>query len=349
VLNNTPQQILTNLLIDGTNDGIRLVASDLRVWVERRIPSIVGDPGSTTIPARVFTDILSSLPDENVVLNTGERFDVKVTSKSSTYNILGLAPEEFPPVPTLSGESEFTMPLSIIREMAKKVGIAVSRDDAREALTGILFSCDGTDIRMVATDTHRLALATEPAAGAKGIGSSISAVIPERAISLLAKAPADDTQEVKVTMEGNRVGFELPGVNLVATLISGAFPSYERVIPQECTRKWELPTEELTSALRRAEIVAKESSHRVVLRGEDGKLTINARSEGLGEATEEMEIVTEGEPMAIAFNARYLLDGLGVIGSEIVTIEMTEPMRPALLKPAQGTGFLYVVMPMAIS
>lgn len=348
VVANTPQQILTNILIDGSSDGLRMMASDLRVWVERSIPSIVGDGGRCTVPARVFSDILGSLPDENVLMVAGDRYDVQVSSRSSNYNIMGLAPEEFPPLPVLESGSSFTIPLAVIREMAKKVGIAVSKDDAREALTGVLFLCDGTDIKMVATDTHRLALSKTPASRATGIGSTVNAVIPERAIGLLSRAPAADNADVTVTMEGTRAAFDLPGVRLVATLITGAFPSYERVIPTESTRKWTLPTEELTDAVKRAEIVAKQSSHRVILRAENSKLFISAKSDGLGDASEELEMVQEGDDMSIAFNARYLLDGLGVVDSDGVAFEMTESLRPALLRPASdGEDFVYVVMPMS--
>jgi DNA polymerase-3 subunit beta len=345
----TTLPILSNILLEG-DDRLKIVASDLEVWVERTIPTAGADGGKTTVPGRLFSEILAGLPEGNVTLTTGDRHDIKVECGSSKYNVLGLPADEFPVVPHLEEDLTFTMPISLFKEMARQVEIAVSRDDARPALTGILFSSDGQDIRMVATDTHRLALRKAPAANVSGIGSSLNAVIPERAISMITKAPASDDDEVKVTIENARVGFEIGPVRLVASLITGAFPAYERVLPTDPTRKWTLPTEEFAAAVRRADVVAKQSSHRVVLTGNGDRLEVTARSEGFGDANETMEMVSEGGEMAIAFNAKYVLDALGVIDTDGVVLEMTEPLRAALLRPAtENPEFQYVVMPMALS
>jgi DNA polymerase-3 subunit beta len=350
VTTKTTIPILSNILIEGQADAIRLVATDHDVWVERTIPSVVGEPGAMTIPARILGDILSGLPEGDVHLTSGERHGITLDCGNSHYDIVGLSAEDFPPTPSLEGDSRFSMRIGLLREMVRQVGIAVSHDDAREALTGILFTCDGSEVRLVATDTHRLALRKTPAANAAGIGDAVNAVIRERAVHMVSRAPARDDEEITVLIDGSRVSLELPGVTLVASLLAGAFPSYDRVIPREHSRAWTLPTEEFTAALRRAQTVAKESSQRVVLSATGQKLTLTAKSEGLGEAREELEIAAEGEDMQIAFNAKYVLDGLGVVGSEGVILEMTEPVRPALLRPAlDDPEFLYVVMPMALS
>ena len=340
--------ILSNVWLAAEDAGIALMSSDLEMWVRRSLPSVPGENGATTAPARMFTEILSALPEGDVQITIGERNEIEVRSGSARYTLMGLSAEEFPPMPEFAPEAMMTIPLGLLKDMFDQVSIAVSKDEARPALTGVLFQCESGHIRMVATDTHRLAMRTAPAPpGASEV--SISAIIPQRAFDTLLRSGAGPDAEVQIAIEGNRVRMEVGRDRLVATLIPGGFPAYERVVPQECHLKWTVPTEEFAAAIRRADIVAKQASHRVAFQSEGQMLTLSARAEGFGTATERLEIVADGGDVQVAFNARYLLDALGVLRSEGVCVEMTEPVRPAVLKPAvDQSTFLYVIMPMSV-
>ncbi|GMV36578.1 MAG: DNA polymerase III subunit beta [Fimbriimonadales bacterium] len=340
--------ILSNVWLAAEDDGIALMSSDLEMWVRRSLPSVPGEMGATTVPARMFTEILSALPDGDAQITIGERNEIEVRSGSARYTLMGLSADEFPPMPEFAPDATMSISLGLLKDMFDQVSIAVSKDEARPALTGVLFQCEGGQIRMVATDTHRLAMRTAPApSGASGL--SISSIIPQRAFDTLIHSGAGPDAEVQIAIEGNRIGMEVGRDRLVATLIPGGFPAYERVVPQECNRKWTVPTEEFSAAIKRADIVAKQASHRVTFESEGQVLTLSARAEGFGTATERLEIAADGGDVRVAFNARYMLDALGVLGSEGVCVEMTEPVRPAVLKPAvDQPSFLYVIMPMSV-
>jgi DNA polymerase-3 subunit beta len=218
---------------------------------------------------------------------------------------------------------------------------------------------DGETLKFVATDTHRLAIKT--AVIKDGHGSQ-NAIVPARAMNELTRQLSDSEGDFRITLSPNQVRFELPGedeVQIVSRLIEGQFPNYQRVVPSEFHKKLSIQTQPLLRAVRRASIVARDSANRVVLRTEDDRLVLTAENQMVGSAYEEVEVAREGDDVEIAFNAKYLLDVLNVLEEDGLHLELTEPLKPGVLRPvpnaprdgdsaALAPDYLCVLMPMQI-
>jgi len=234
--------------------------------------------------------------------------------------------------------------------MVGSVKFAVASHDWNVILTGIRMEFEGGVLRLVATDTHRLAVRT--ARIDSGAGEPTAAIVPLKAIQLVQKIPAGET--ITLQLGQHRAAFLGENAAVYTQLIEGYYPNCQRVIPQEYTRRWVLMTQDFRNALRRACLIAKNNStidhktytSKVYLRADGEKLVISARGD-VGEATERVDLVREGDDLEIAFNAEYLLDVLKVVKSGCVVLELTEALRPAVVKPAELDDYLCVIMPMA--
>ena len=333
--------ILSHLYIEAQSDIVRLLGSDLEQWVECRIPALVGEDGATTLPARLLTDLVGSLGGEDIHIESGERYQAILTSGDSRYQLMGLPAEEYPPIPDIESPSELALPAKHFLEMVGSVEFAVSKEEARQALTGIRMEFEGDTLRLVATDTHRLAVRT--ARIDSGAGEPTAAIVPLKAIQLVQKIPAGET--ITLQLGQHRAAFLGENAAVYTQLIEGQYPNYQRVIPQESTRQWTLMTQDFRNALRRAYLVARSNSNKVYLRTDGEKLVMSARGD-VGESTERVDLVRVGDDLEIAFNARYLLDVLDVLESEKVAVELTEALRAAVFRPADRTDYLCVIMPM---
>ena len=227
--------------------------------------------------------------------------------------------------------------------MVGSVKFAVASHDWNVILTGIRMEFEGGVLRLVATDTHRLAVRT--ARIDSGAGEPTAAIVPLKAIQLVQKIPAGET--ITLQLGQHRAAFLGENAAVYTQLIEGQYPNYQRVIPQESTRQWTLMTQDFRNALRRAYLVARSNSNKVYLRTDGEKLVISARGD-VGEATERVDLVRVGDDLEIAFNARYLLDVMEVVKSVGVVMELTEALRPAVVKPAELDDYLCVIMPMAL-
>jgi len=342
--------ILSHVYIEAQSDTVRLVGSDLEQWVECRIPAMVGEDGATTLPARLLTDLVGSLGGENIHIESGERHQAVLTSADSCYELVGLPAEEYPPIPDIESPSELALPAKHFLEMVGSVKFAVCKEEARHALTGIRMEFEGDTLRLVATDTHRLAVRT--ARIDSGAGEPTAAIVPLKAIQLVQKIPAGET--ITLQLGQHRAAFLGENAAVYTQLIEGHYPNYKRVIPQEFTRQWTLMTQDFRNALRRACLIAKNNTNmgqktyasKVYLRTEGDKLVITAQGYA-GEADETVKLVREGDDLEIAFNAKYLLDVLDVVKSGRVVLELTEALRPVVVKPAELDDYLCVIMPMS--
>ncbi|GIV01301.1 MAG: DNA polymerase III subunit beta [Fimbriimonadales bacterium] len=340
--------IFGSLLVEAKDNQLRLVGCDGEMWVERVVPSMVTETGTVTLNARLLQDILGRLPDGDVHLEQTNSSSVLMSLGHSDFKmVVGNHPDDFPTVPGVAASAQISLGFEAFREAVESVKFAVAPEtQGRPILTGILFSYDGEKLHTVATDTHRLAVHSKPFSS---IGDTVDAVIPLRALNVIERLPVPDDAEIVLTLGEGKVVVETDGAKVVSQLLEGNFPPYQRVIPDSYIRRWVIAREELTDALRRELILAKENSNRIILSSSGDWLEMRARSEGLGEATDVLDIVAEGDDLEIAFNGRYLLDALEAMKSESVSLELTENDRPAVLKPAEeDPSFLCVIMPMAM-
>jgi DNA polymerase-3 subunit beta len=238
----------------------------------------------------------------------------------------------------------FEMDTGQLRAALRRTVFACSTDELRTILQGVLFDFEGDTLKLVATDTFRLAVDTRSVFAPAGSGQA-RVVVPQRALLELLKI-MPDRGTVRVYISERQILFCLPEATLVAALIEGQFPDYERVIPTDFDGRWVIPTELLAGALRRAQVVARQDMQRVVLRTRGEKVAISARAGAIGQAYDEVDAVREGDDLEIAFNCGYLLDVLNVIEADDVAFEMSGALSPAVLRPVGQEGYLCVVMPM---
>jgi DNA polymerase-3 subunit beta len=344
--------ILSNILLEPGTDGIKLAATDLELGLECRMQATVHEGGPITVPARTFQEIVAALPEAEVTIAADDHHNVILTCRRSEYRIHGLPAVEFPPLPEVTGDLSFSMPQGVLREMIRQTILAVSPDDTRPVLTGIYLVLAGERLTFAATDTHRLAVRaatlTDVQAGASGPEAAV--IVPERAMNELMRLLGAGSEEpVSVKVDQNQILFRTETACLVSRLIEGTFPKYERVIPTQHTKKLTIPVEEFGQSVKRAAIVARDNANRLVLRTDGENLVIRAEAGDLGQAYEEIEVLREGDDIEIAFNARYLLDILGVLETEGLYLEMTEPLSPAVIRPVGDEQYLMVIMPMQLA
>lgn len=349
VRSNTSLPVIRNVLLDAGADTLKLGATDLELGVEVRAPAAVATPGAVTVPARTIQEIVAALPEADVGLETTEGA-VRLTCGRADYSIHTLPAEDFPAMPEVAGDVRFEVP-ALLKETLAQTMLACSRDETRPMLCGVLWRLEAGLLSLVATNTHVLAVRSSSPPSASG---ARDAIVPFSALTELAHLLTGAEGEVTaVRMDANQAQFASGRWSLVTRLVDGQFPNYGRVIPASHTRRVVADRDELMGALRRARIVAREAAaaERVLLAVEGDALTVRAEAGDLGRASEAVECVADGEfaDFTIAFNAVYLLDVLKVIGAERVALEMTEPLSPAVLRPAEGSDYLVTVMPMSLT
>ena len=341
----TSVNILQYLKVEAGDGHIRVVGCDGEMWVVREVPCIVTEPGTLCIQAKTLTDIVGQLPDGDVNLSTLDGHGAMLKQGASEYRLPTLDAVDFPEPPDFGGEGELTLPMGQLRAAVDSVLYAVSTDTHRQVLTGVLFSYDGSKLTLVATDTHRLAVRH---INKEGIGSNLSAIVPEKAIKAIKALPVQDDATVSLLFGGGRVGVDSGAAKVVSQLLAGTYPNWERVVPGEHTRTWSVEVDQLTEKVKRAMILARDNANRVRFKGNADQIIVSARSEEKGEAKEEVAMVASNGDIEIAFNGKYVTDVLAAMVGDGIRIEMTENSRPAVFKSADDDeGYLCVIMPMA--
>ena len=351
--------ILSNVFLEGElpsagepSGTLRFMATDLELGIECHAAAVITEPGSLTAPARIFAEVVQNLPEAKVTIEADETNTVKVTCGSSEYAIRGLPAEEFSSLPPLADPVGFAIPERQLRQIVEQTSFATSPDETRPILTGALLAISAGEGRVVATDTHRLALrklrgiALEPSAPREG---EVSVIIPARALNELGRVlDAESEHPVTIEVTSTQIAFSIRDIRISSRLIEGEFPKYEKVIPDTFERRAVLNIPELQQALRRALIVAREDANRVVLALGADSLAITADSQDVGRASERVPAQVEGEPLEIAFNARYLLDALAAMDAEQVQMELCGALNPGTLQIVGDEDYTYVLMPMQI-
>ncbi len=343
----TSVHILQSVKIDATGDRVRIVGCDGEMWAERRLPCIIEEPGEICLPAKMLTELVASLAEGDVTLQTIDGSSVLVTQKNSEYRVPSLDAADFPEPPEFGGDANLSLPMGELKDAVDSVIFAVSADPHRQQLQGVLLNYNGEILTLVATDTHRLAVRKLEKGG---IGDNVNAVVPEKALKAIKSLPLAEGDVVTVKFGGGRAGVESDSALVVTQLLAGTYPNWERVVPNETTRSWSVESDQLEDRVKRALIVARESAFRIRFKGEADQLLISAKGEERGEAKEELLMVGSNGDLEIAFNGKYVLDALSPIKGPGVRVEMTESMRPAIFRPADDEqNYFCVIMPMSLN
>jgi DNA polymerase III subunit beta len=345
--------VLANVLIASDEGRLRLSATNLEMGITCWIGAKIEEEGSTTVPARTLADLVSTMPDPQVslTLNTQNQ-TLNVRSGSSTNDIKGIDAQEFPPLPVPDFDEAILISMADFKEMIHQVAFAASTDEARPVLMGVLLIVEGDKVTMAAADGFRLSVRSATLSAAAP--ASVSAIIPARALSELARIASDGEQTVQMVIPKGRgqVVFRVKDAELVSQLIDGTFPDYQQIIPRSHKSRTLVSTASLLKACRQAEIFAREGSNVVRLNiktnGEmqPGEVEISAHSEETGSNETLVEATVDGIPLLIAFNVKYLREVLEVVKSPNVAIETSAPNAPGVVRPVGDDNFLHVIMPM---
>ena len=345
--------VLANVLVATDEGRLRLSATNLELGITCWIGAKIEEEGSTTVPARTFSDLVGTLPSEKVEMTLNVRTQtLNVRCSASTTDIKCIDAQEFPPMPVPDLAEGIQINITDFKEMIQQVVFAASTDEARPVLTGVLLSAQGNQISMQAADGFRLSV--RKAQLSTPVARPIKAIIPARALSELARVASDGNEVVTMVLPPNRgqVIFHLKDIELASQLIDGSYPDLEQVIPRASQTRTVLSTLAFLKACKQAEIFAREGSHiakvTITPGGElkPGTVEISGQSEETGSNQTVIDANIEGNGLIIAFNVRFLREVLDVIKTPNVVLETNVETTPGVLRPVGEDNFLHVIMPM---
>jgi DNA polymerase-3 subunit beta len=352
----TTLPVLSNILLETAEDGVWMSGTDLDVSIRVKIPAEVTESGSLTAPGKKLQEITRELPDHPVSIST--RSDqIELSCGQARFKLNGLPADEFPALPQVDFESGMEVAGKDLQSLIHHTSFAVSTEESRPILNGVLWEVRDGHMRMVATNGHRLARMTLKVGAADGAGSNF--IVPPAALQQVQRL-FKDVDQIQVawdtSTEGarkNHLGFRSDGVEVFTRLIEGTYPNYEQVIPKDNDKVAVVEKRALESAVRRMAVVASDQTHRIRMTLEDNRMHLNVLTPDLGEGHDELDLSYGGEPLEIGFNATYLLEVLRYMPSEEVRMTFKAPERAATLEPSVPEGedemdYLCLVMPLRL-
>lgn len=340
----TTLPILSNVLLQAEGDQVRLTTTDLDVGVSGAITAQIEKPGATTLPARRLANIVRELPAAEIQIEVDSKNVASIRCGQSFFKILGLPEEEFPPLPKFDDTRTFTISQQLLRDALKKTSYAISTDETRYVLNGILFSFKENKLTLVATDGRRLALVDLEIEFPRS--QEVDIIVPTKAVTELGRLLGDEG-DVRLSVGENQVAFQIGDTLLASKLIEGNYPNYRQVIPGEAKERVTLERELFFNAVHRVSLLSSEKSNSVKLIFTKNNIEIAANTPDVGEARESLAVAYKGREFSIAFNPEFLQAPLRALPNDEVYLDLIDEMSPGVIKIQ--SPFLYVLMPMRIS
>ncbi len=343
----TTLPVLSNILVEAVQDGIRLSGTDLDIAVSTVVPAEVDTEGAVTLPARKLVEIVRELPSAAIRVTSSGEQRVTLECGRARFKLLGIPRDEFPTFPPVRFEGAWTVTSADLQKLIGHVAFAASTEESRPILNGVLWELRKEQMRMVATNGHRLARMDVAVGGGKQSGDFI---VPPKALDQVRRLFGSG-EEIEIARSENHLGFRRGQTYVYTRLIEGPYPNYEQVIPRDNDRVAVVDKQAFASSLRRVGVVASDQTHRVRLAFSGGALRFTVSTPDLGEANDEMAVTYEGEPMEIGFNANYLLEILKYMPTDEVRVTMKAPERAATVEPAgwdDPASYLCLVMPLRL-
>jgi DNA polymerase III subunit beta len=331
---------LSGVLMELSDTDLTLTTTDLELTTRVRV-GLTGEAGKILLPARLLAEIVKSLPSDDVELVT-DNGTVRVAGGRAKYEIRSLSPEDFPRVEATTETKTINVPGALLSSALNQVATAASRDETRPVLTGVLFEGEGDELRIVSTDSYRLAVRSLEV---PGIGD-LRVLIPARAVLEVARLAGGE--DVRIDIASAQVGFHLGDVLVQSRLIEGEFPAYRQLLPENQPARLKIEKSDFLESVKRMAVLARDGSHIFLELMEEG-IRLTCHAQGLGEGAEEIDGSYAGEDVRAAFNPDYLEAGVGAVESEQVEIDFTDSQRPALVHAPGDTSFQYLLMPIRVS
>lgn len=338
--------ILTNVLLEASGEQIRVSGTDLGLSLRATVKASVEEEGAITVPAQLFQTVVSNFQTAEV---TGvlEENTLHLIAGVSEYDILGMPADEYPSFPEVEADQRLQVAQGTLKQVIQRTVFACSKEDMRLIMTGALIEVEGQTIRIVGTDTHRLALAEaqllEPAQ------IDVSVIVPAPALQALEQdLEADDELSAEIEISENLIRVSTEKRQMVSRLLDGLFPNYRRVIPKEREKRLILDRETFAIAVRNVAVVAQQNAKKVILESSGDTLSLRAESQAIGRGYEEMKVGVEGEEVQIAFNAEFLEEVLRTVDCETIFLDLSGSASPGVIRLEGDDSYLYVLMPMQL-
>ncbi len=353
----TTLPILSHILLEWEKDSLYLTGTDLETGIREELTAKIHENGKASVSAKKLYEIVRELPEETIHIRKKDNQWITLQCGKSIFNLAGLDPEEFPSLPTYQEGNFSTVSTGLIREMIEKTVFAASNEESRYHLNGVLFaqSKQGGEemLTMVATDGHRLSLVDRQNKKISGIGEK-GIIMPKKGILEVKKiiGDRDGEREMGIYFNSTHGFFKLGKSLTVIRLIEGEFPEYEQVIPKGNDKKLVMAKERMVSSLKRVSTMANERMEGVKFSLKINSLEMSSTHQDFGDAQEEVEVVYDGPPLQVGFNARYFIEALNVIDTEEVLMELKDDGSPGILKPSSSTpgvsNQISIIMPMRL-
>jgi DNA polymerase-3 subunit beta len=354
VLNVVPQKttmpVLGHLLLEAEGGNLKITATDLDLTICTTLDAEVDKPGSVTLPAKRFSEIVRQLDPQSDVEMDVHKSNALITAGRANFRILGMGSEEFPKIPALGFKKGMSTPAGVLRKAIQRTIFCVSRDETRRALTGVLWEVTSDSMSMVGTDGHRLARISLPVK--LDLESSRDLIVPTKALNQVLRLSGDSEDEgIAVKLGDDHVIFRFGKTTLFTRLIEGPFPKYQDVIPKDNDKKVILKRESFVDALRRVSLLSDNLTHQVRVSLKNDLVVLSARTQDIGEAQEEVEAQYGGSEMDLGYNAQYLAEILRNMDTDDVLMTLATPLAAGLVEPAEqgeDENYLCLLMPLRL-
>ena len=347
----TSMPILSNVLLLAGEDQLVLRATDLETSFEGGFPARISRPGSITVHARKFFEIVKELPSEEIYLKEKENSHLHISAGRANFDLVGLAADDFPAMPEVNDVPELVFEGELLKEMIDKTIFSISQEDTRFNLAGLFVQKrrldEGPRLRFVSTDGHRLSLVDRDLNGLAEFQLESGVIIPRKGVQEMRKL-ADEGGQVVLGLNQNFAVVKKDGVKLVLRMQEGTFPDYEVVIPKKTKLKAVLNRHAFGDVLRRVSLMSSDRFAGVKLKFKQGLLEVSSQNPDMGQASEALEMDYDGEDFEAGFNARYFQDLTGAMLSEDIALSFVDEQNPCVITGEGDPGFLSVIMPMRL-
>jgi DNA polymerase III subunit beta len=341
VTGKSTMNILEGILLIAKNNELTLIGSDIDLSIETKVKADILEEGSVVVDSKLFGEIIKKLPNSSVQVETIENNSLEIICQKSKAILKYMNSDDFPSLPRINENMIFSISQKLLKNMIKGTIFATAQDEIRPILTGVKFEVKDKKLNLVALDGLRLALRSEEVNN----DNTISAVIPGKTLSEVSKVLEDSEENVNITFTPNHILFNLGSTKIISRLLEGEFINYNSIIPDEYNLKVVVKRNEFLDCIERASLMAKEGNTNLIkLNIQDDQIVITSDSQ-LGKAREELNVIMQGEPLKIAFNAKFLIDVFKIMDEEEIMLELTSSVSPCVVKNKDKNNCTYLVLP----
>lgn len=344
---NNTLPVLNNILLKAENKKLHFFATNLELAISFFIDADVRNEGSITIPARLITSYINLLKDDKVEMTLQEGLSLLLKTKESETKIKGINSDEFPLIPKIEQPKIIKVSSEDLEKAISRTVFAVSQNPAKPVLSGVNFIANKDLLKVVATDSYRLA--EQKIKLSEKVEFDVKSIVPARTVQELGKILAKEDKDVLMEFSDSQILFKIGDIELTSRLIEGAFPAYEKIFPKSNKTKIEVDTGDLINTVKRVSLFAKENNNNIKLAvTNDGKMTISTDETKIGEEVAELDVSIEGENNKIALNSQYLQDVLSCMDIERAHIDLNDKLSPAAIRPCKEDDYVYIIMPLKV-